>query len=557
MTAEQVARPQESQRAGNGSVYELLRAQTARFADNDLFVLPADVQALWSIERASWSYAQTLAEVDALAARYRAAGYGPGHRVALLMENRPIHFFHWLALNAVGAGTVPVNPDYTADELHYLLSHSEADLLVHLPSRAEQARAGAEGLHVALVASDAAGLPAAPSPAGSPPADATDAECALIYTSGTTGRPKGCLLSNGYFHGWAEWYCSQGGLIALREGQERLMTPLPTFHVNAMGNSFMGMLASGGAQIIIDRFHPRSWWAMARETGATCFHYLGVMPAILLALPESGSDRDHGLRFGMGGGVHPDHHATFEARFGVPLLEGWAMTETGGAGILCAAEEPRHVGERCIGRSDRPGPPVEMRLVDDDGTEVAPGEPGELILRARGDDPRRRFFSGYLKNEAATEEVWDGGWLHTGDIMRRGDDGALFFVDRKKNIIRRSGENIAAVEVEAAIGTHPGVAQVAVVAALDPLRGEEVLAVVVPRETGDGATLADSIFAHCAERLAYYKLPGYVALRKALPTTSTQKVRKAGLGDLVERLAEDPDCHDLRERKQAMRKVAP
>jgi len=557
MTAEQVARPQESQRAGNGSVYELLRAQTARFADNDLFVLPADVQALWSIERASWSYAQTLAEVDALAARYRAAGYGPGHRVALLMENRPIHFFHWLALNAVGAGTVPVNPDYTADELHYLLSHSEADLLVHLPSRAEQARAGAEGLHVALVASDAAGLPAAPSPAGSPPADATDAECALIYTSGTTGRPKGCLLSNGYFHGWAEWYCSQGGLIALREGQERLMTPLPTFHVNAMGNSFMGMLASGGAQIIIDRFHPRSWWAMARETGATCFHYLGVMPAILLALPESGSDRDHGLRFGMGGGVHPDHHATFEARFGVPLLEGWAMSETGGAGILCAAEEPRHVGERCIGRSDRPGPPVEMRLVDDDGTEVAPGEPGELILRARGDDPRRRFFSGYLKNEAATEEVWDGGWLHTGDIMRRGDDGALFFVDRKKNIIRRSGENIAAVEVEAAVGTHPGVAQVAVVAALDPLRGEEVLAVVVPRETGDGATLADSIFAHCAERLAYYKLPGYVALRKALPTTSTQKVRKAGLGDLVERLAEDPDCHDLRERKQAMRKVAP
>ncbi len=557
MTAEQVARPQESQRAGNGSVYELLRAQTARFADNDLFVLPADVQALWAIERASWSYAQTLAEVDALAARYRAAGYGPGHRVALLMENRPIHFFHWLALNAVGAGTVPVNPDYTADELHYLLSHSEADLLVHLPSRAEQAQAGAEGLHVALVASDAAGLPAAPSPAGSPPADATDAECALIYTSGTTGRPKGCLLSNGYFHGWAEWYCSQGGLIALREGQERLMTPLPTFHVNAMGNSFMGMLASGGAQIIIDRFHPRSWWAMARETGATCFHYLGVMPAILLALPESESDRDHGLRFGMGGGVHPDHHATFEARFGVPLLEGWAMSETGGAGILCAAEEPRHVGERCIGRSDRPGPPVEMRLVDDDGTEVAPGEPGELILRARGDDPRRRFFSGYLKNEAATEEVWDGGWLHTGDIMRRGDDGALFFVDRKKNIIRRSGENIAAVEVEAAIGTHPGVAQVAVVAALDPLRGEEVLAVVVPREADDGATLADSIFAHCAERLAYYKLPGYVALRKALPTTSTQKVRKADLGDLVERLAEDPDCHDLRERKQAMRKVAP
>ena len=557
MTAEQVAIPQESQRAGVGSVYGLLRAQAERFPANDLFVLPAAVQALWSIGRAGWTYAETLDEVDTLAARYRAAGYGPGHRVALLMENRPTHFFHWLALNAIGVCAVPVNPDYTADELRYLLDHSDSCLFVHLPSRAAQAGEGAAGLAVRLVASDAAALPPASSPARHPPEDATQAECALIYTSGTTGRPKGCLLSNAYFHGWSEWYCAQAGRISLREGQERLMTPLPTFHVNAMGNSFMGMLASGGAQIIIDRFHPRSWWEVARETRATCFHYLGVMPAILLALPEAEGERDHGLRFGMGGGVHPDHHATFEARFGVPLLEGWAMTETGGAGILCAAEEPRHVGARCVGRPDRPGPPLEMRLVGDDGSDVAPAAPGELLLRASGPDPRHRFFSGYLKSEAATEEVWAGGWLHTGDIMRRGDDGSLFFVDRKKNIIRRSGENIAAVEVEAAIGTHPDVAQVAVVAVLDPLRGEEVLAVVVPRAPGDGKALADSIFAHCAERLAYYKLPGYVALRDALPTTSTQKVRKADLGDLVETLADDPACHDLRARKQSMRKAAP
>lgn len=556
MTAEQVALPQESQRAGVGSVHDLLRAQAARFATNDLFVLPADVQALWSLDRASWSYAEALAEVEALAARYRAAGYGAGHRVALLLENRPAHFFHWLALNGLGASVVPVNPDYTTDELRYLLEHSESCLLVHLPARAGQAREGAAGLAVPLVDSEADELPRATTPAGPAAANPAKAECALIYTSGTTGRPKGCLLSNAYFHGWSDWYGAQAGHISLREGQERLMTPLPSFHVNAMGNSFMGMLASGGAQIIIDRFHPRSWWRTARETRATCFHYLGVMPAILLALPEDEGDRDHGLRFGMGGGVHPDHHAIFEARFGVPLLEGWAMTETGGAGILCAAEDPRHVGERCLGRPDRPGPPVETRLVDDNGRDAGSGEPGELLLRARGDDPRRRFFSGYLKNDAATDDIWAGGWLHTGDIMRRGEDGSLYFVDRKKNIIRRSGENIAAVEVEAAIGTHPGVAQVAVVAVLDPLRGEEVLAVVVPRAPGDGSTLADSIFQHCAERLAYYKLPGYVALRDTLPTTSTQKVRKADLGDLIANLAEDPACHDLRARKQGMRKAA-
>ncbi|MDQ0315445.1 AMP-binding protein [Amorphus orientalis] len=562
MTAEQVATGPQSQCGGEqsdgpGSVYALLKAQAARYPENDLLVLPQAVRTLWGLDEPALSYGGTLHRVDALADRYRAAGYGPGHRVALLLENRPAHFLHWLALNSIGASVVPVNPDYTADELHFLLEHSDSTLLVHLPSRAAQASEGAEGLPVSLVPEDAATFPSAATPAGSAPADPTAAECALIYTSGTTGRPKGCILTNGYFHGWAEWYCAQRGHISLREGVERLMTPLPTFHVNAMGNSFMGMLASGGAQIIVDRFHPRSWWDMARETGATCFHYLGVMPAILLAIPPADTDRDHSLRFGMGGGVHPDHHAAFEARFGVPLLEGWAMTETGGAGILCASEEPRHVGERCLGRADRPGPPMEIRLLDDEGRDALPGEPGELVLRARGADPTRRFFSGYLKNEAATREIWAGGWLRTGDVMRRGADGALHFVDRKKNIIRRSGENIAAVEVEGAIASHPGVSQVAVIAVLDPLRGEEVLAVVVPKEGKGDAALADAVFAHCADRLAYYKLPGYVAFRPSLPTTSTQKVRKTDLGDLASAPDKADDCHDLRERKQTMRKAAP
>ncbi|MEW5423349.1 AMP-binding protein [Amorphus sp. 3PC139-8] len=538
-------------------MYALLKAQAARYPENDLLVVPQAVADLWGLNKPAVSYQDTLRRVNALAARYHAAGYGPGHRVALLLENRPAHFVHWLALNAVGASVVPVNPDYTADELRFLLEHSESALFVHLPSRTAQAMEGAAGLSVPLQADGTSELPRAPTPAGAAPADPALAECALIYTSGTTGRPKGCLLTNDYFHGWADWYCAQGGYISLREGVERLMTPLPTFHVNAMGNSFMGMLASGGAQIIVDRFHPRSWWEMARETGATCFHYLGVMPAILLAIPPADDDKNHSLRFGMGGGVHPDHHAAFEKRFGVPLLEGWAMTETGGAGILCAAEEPRHVGERCLGRPDRPGPPIEIRLLDDAGRDVLPGAPGELVLRARGSAPKRRFFSGYLKNDEATAQVWAGGWLHTGDVMRRGDDGSLHFVDRKKNIIRRSGENIAAVEVEGAIASHPGVSQVAVVAVLDPLRGEEVLAVVVPTAGKGDAALADAIFAHCAERLAYYKLPGFVAFRPSLPTTSTQKVRKTDLGDVADAPTQAADCYDLRMRKQHMRKAAP
>ncbi|MDK3020736.1 AMP-binding protein [Pseudodonghicola flavimaris] len=536
----------------DGSVYALLARQAGRFADHDLFVLPEAVRALWDEGQNRWSYGAALAEIDALSARFAAAGIGRGDRVALLLENRPAHFLTWLALNRLGGVMVPVNPQASAEEIGYLLSHSEARLLIRLPKYAGTADPVAAGLGLpALAPGDPLPQIRQAAPAGG--AD-LEGDCALIYTSGSTGKPKGCLLSNRYFLNWATWYSAQGGAISLRQGQERLMTPLPTFHVNSTGHSFLGMLSCGGAQIIIDRFHPRSWWRDAIDCEATCFHYLGVMPAILLELPEAPEDRGHKMRYGLGGGVHPDHHARFEARFGVPLLEGWAMTETGGAGTFCTPEEPRHVGSRCIGRPDRPGPALQIRLVDEEGQEVPRGTPGELLLRAAGDNPREGFFSGYLKDPEATEAAWAGGWLHTGDVMRQGADGSLFFVERRKNIIRRSGENIAAAEVELAIQTVPGVSAVAVLPTPDPLRDEEVLAVVVPTaEAGEDAALAQAILETCAARLTYFKVPGYIVFQDSLPTTSTQKVRKPALRQLAADPLAAPRCIDLREQKQALR----
>ena len=529
-----------------------LEKMAATWGDRPLFILPQAVAGLWQSDRSEWSYAEALKIVGDLRAGYAAAHYGPGHRVALLLENRPSHFLHWLALNGLGVSVVPVNPDATRDEIAYLLNHSGAALAVALPDRLAQVT----GHGIPAIAEGAAPPPAPDAPAPAP-ADPGDAECALIYTSGTTGKPKGCILSNLYFMNWGHWYAAQGAPIALRDGEERLMTPLPAFHVNAMGNSFIGMLATGGAQVIVDRFHPRTWWDMARETGATCFHYLGVMPAILLDIAEDPRDQEHSFRFGMGGGVHPDHHAAFEARFGVPLLEGWAMTETGGACILCAVEDPRHVGTRCLGRPDRPGPAMQVRLVADDGTVAAPGAPGELWVRAAGPDPMRGLFGGYLNDEKATAQVTQDGWLHTGDIMRQAPDGSLHFEDRKKNVIRRSGENIAALEVEGVLNTHPGVSQVAVVAADDPMRGEEVLAVVVPHVGAGNADLALALLHHAAGKLAYFKVPGLIVFRDALPVTSTQKVRKADLGGLCADPLSDPRAHDLRPEKQALRTAAP
>jgi acyl-coenzyme A synthetase/AMP-(fatty) acid ligase len=169
-------------------------------------------------------------------------------------------------------------------------------------------------------------------------------------------------------------------------------------------------------------------------------------------------------------------------------------------------------------------------------------------VRHSGSDPRRGFFTGYLKDAAATEEAWREGWFHTGDAVRRGPDGQLHFVDRRKNIIRRAGENIAALEVEAALAGHPAIAQVAVIAAPDDVRDEEVLACVVLGNkhlpTGDTAV---SIQDWCLERLAYFKAPGHVAFIDELPTTSTNKVQKARLADF----ALDPARRfDLRARKR-------
>jgi len=459
-------------------------------------------------EGVEYRYSDALSVVVSISRRYREAGYGAGHRVALRLPNCSEFLLHFLALNSLGAAVVPVNPDYRAAELDFVLAHSEA---------------------AAVITRDELEHPPPPGPRG----NAT--ECALLYTSGTTGKPKGCLLDNFYFLNVGRRYLELGGLCALREGEERLITPLPLFHMNALAVSTTAMILTAGCVVQLDRFHPKTWWREVAASRATIVHYLGVMPAMLLSQEPSALDRSHRVRFGFGANANPRDHAAFEARFGFPLAESWAMTETGGGAMISASREPRHVGTRCFGF-----PPKEVE------TQIT--KEGELLVRQAGADPRRGFFSGYLKDAAATAEAWRGGWFHTGDAVRRGDDGQLHFVDRIKNIVRRAGENIAALEVEAALAEHPAVAQVAVIAAPDPVRDEEVFACIVLKERGAASLeLARSIQDHCLARLAYFKSPGYVAFIDALPTTSTNKVQKARLADF----AFDPDKRfDLRGGKR-------
>lgn len=491
------------------------------------------------------TYSDADARVRPLIAAYRRLGLEPGSRVALGLDNRPEFFYHWLALNALRMSVAPLNPDWRSAELEYVLAHSEARIAVTLPDRLQQIRQAAPAECRAL-ACDGAWATQGRVDAPAEGANSGD-ECALLYTSGTTGRPKGCLLDNDYFLSSGAWYRDLGGYCALEPGADRLITPLPMHHMNAMATSTMAMLMTGGCIVPVDRFHPRSWWESVRESGATIMHYLGVMPAMLMNLPLSPADRAHSVRFGFGAGLGGELHAAFEERFGIPLIEAWAMTETGCSVAVAAQEEPRKLGTGCIGR---PPPHVDYRIVDDSGRNAARGQPGELLVRRAGDEPRRGLFRGYLKDTAATETAWAGGYFHSGDLVYLDADGLLHFVDRKKNVIRRSGENISAVEVEETLIEHPGVIAAAVTAVPDELRGDEVFAcVIVDGDAGSWPETAACIVRHCLDRLAYFKAPGYVTRCDELPLTATEKIQRAALKELAaERLAAG-NCIDTRSLK--------
>lgn len=496
------------------------------------------------------SFAEARLRVEAWVQRLREANYGAGHRVALLVGNDPEHFIIHLALNAIGASAVPLNPDLTTRELAYVLEHSEADLVIHgaaWGAQIEEALGGLPSRPPSMLQGASVCPSAMKTCSEARPNEHTEAS--LLYTSGTTGQPKGCVLTNAYYLRLGRAYANCGGAAIVRPGEERILNPLPVFHQNAGIFSFMCAVMTGNCILMTDRFRASTWWQQVADSRATIVHYLGVMPAILLKLPQTSIERGHQVRFGIGAGVEPSLHQPFEERFGFPLVELWGMTEVG-CGFVASAE-PRQIGTRAVG-VPRPQEPdqLEIRLVDDNGNDVASGEAGELLVRRPGADPAEGMFAGYLKDAAATATAWEGGWFHTGDAFWQDAGGTLHFVERRKNIIRRSGENIAAAEIEAVLLDHPQVAKTAVIAVKDEIRDEEVLACIVPAGGSGDAMLAEELFAWCRERLAYYKAPGWIVFLDSIPVTSTQKVQKSKIFDADS----DPRCHpraiDLRSQKK-------
>ncbi len=270
--------------------------------------------------------------------------------------------------------------------------------------------------------------------------------------------------------------------------------------------------------MILDGFHPSTFMRDVARWGVTAFYCLGVMPTMLLKQPPSASDRDHSLEHVACSAIPPELHRTIQERWGVPWFEVFGMTETGINIAVLPHERERLVGGGSMGRAlDH----CQARVVDDRGRDVPPGERGELRIRGEG------FMEGYLDDAEATAAFFRDGWANTGDMVRMDRDGFIFFEGRKKEMIRRGGENIAQVEVEFALRAHPDVLDCAVAPVPDETLGEEGKAYVVLRPgcTADPVALREFL----AGKLARFKVPRYYEFREDLPRTPSERIAKGEL----------------------------
>jgi crotonobetaine/carnitine-CoA ligase len=453
-------------------------------------------------------------------------GLRAGERVALVLPNSPLFLVLWFGAAKLGAIMTAWNPEYTPYELAPLLAHAEPRVVVTAPEVltrvGESIRASRQ--HAVVLHSGQTTLD------DREPIDAVlrgrsvdpprveikaDNICTMIYTSGTTGRPKGVLHTHATYVLTGEAFPHWLGLT----GRDRLFTSLPLFHINAQAYSTMGSLALRTTLILAERFHAHRFLEELAETGATTFNFIGAMVLILRKQPPSSWDRAHSVRITYGVPVlPPDVRDAIEQRFGFRILAGYGLTEA-----TFGSMEPLHEPRRpfSIGKP-RQHPALtfqnEMRVVTDGDRDLPAGEVGELALR------NPALMREYYHDADLTTQALRNGWLHTEDLGYRDADGFFYFVARRRDIIRRRGENISALEIEMVVNEHPQVADSAAIGVPSELGDEEVKLIVVKRP---GASFrAEDIVAWCATRLAKFKLPSDVEFRSELPKTATGRILK-------------------------------
>jgi long-chain acyl-CoA synthetase len=451
------------------------------------------------------TYGELRARVAEARGGLAALAVGPGDRVALIARNEPGFVVGYLAILGVGAVAVPLNPGSPAPELERELAAVEP----------EQVLAGAGCETVVANARPIASL------AGGPPVPMVDRDASdlavLIFTAGTGATPKPAMLTHGSLLANLDQMQRHPGRTVSAE--DVTLGVLPLFHIFGL-NVVLGLsLLAGSPVVVIDEFHAAQTLAAIAKHHVTLVAGAPTMYAALAAVPDADGEAMASVRLAVSGAaaLSAEIAAAFQRRFGIPLREGYGLTEASPvvtSSVLDAPPKPGSVGV--------PIPGVEVRLVDDEGEDALLGDPGEVWVRGPN------VFAGYWNDpEATAAALTPDGWLRTGDIGVAGDDGELYLVDRSKDLIIVSGFNVFPTEVEEVLLQHPAVAETAVVGVRHAYSGEVVRAYVVlaPGETASEAELIE----HCARRLARYKCPTEIIFAPALPHGLTGKLLRRAL----------------------------
>ena len=463
-----------------------------------------------------WTWREFDADVNRVAHLLLARGLRHGDKFNLHLGNCPEFLLFWMAAARTGTVMVPTNPGSAADEMEYILAHSEARLAVTEPQYAATLHAVAgrcPALGGVLEARPLAplldGLPSVRPETAVAPLD----EISMQYTSGTTSKPKGVLLTHANY--------IYGGEVmskAMRVGPgDRHLIVLPLFHAGAQLHAFIPMLLCGGSVALMERFSATRFVEQAIRHEATLAALFAAPIRMLLAQPRSASDSRTRLRaISYAQNITPQQFEEWHARFRAPLMQIWGMTETMSLPLMQPLDLPRKplaMGMPVLG--------YECKVVDESGKEVPPGTVGELVVSGI---PGVNLMKGYFKNPEATASTLREGWLHSGDQAVMDEDGCFFFVDRKKDMIKRAGENVSASEVEEALKQHPAVFDAAVVGVPDPVRDQAIKAYVI---LNDGASAtSEELIAWCRARLSGFKVPERVEFRDVFPRTSVGKIQK-------------------------------
>jgi len=475
--------------------------------------------------RRTLTYSELDQETDRFAAGLAEAGVERGDRVAALVHNRPEFPLLWFALAKLGAVLVPLNTALKGELLRYELDDCQAHSVVIEPSLLPVYEPIRESLNMTREWVTREPEPGADLPNGMRPWTSLRSPlpppsvevprpwdpAAILYTSGTTGPPKGAVIPH-------EKYLTTPREIGLRsqlDPESVLFTGLPLFHCNAQEMTTLTALLNDLTAAFEERFHATTYWETAARNRATHVSLLISMVNVLFKQPAKPTDLGHGVRVALTAGATKEVWPKFEARFGLRVIELYGMTECGCTTLM------NPPGAIRVGSVGTPLGFVEAEIVDDHDQPVPPGTPGELLVR-----PRQAYtmFLEYYRKPEKTVESWQNLWFHTGDLMKRDADGYYYFLDRKKDVIRRRGENLAPYDVETVLNQHPAVFESVVVGVPAEIGEEDVKAFVQLRPGGTVA--AEELFRFAADRLPFFMVPRYLEFIEEIPKTANQKAQR-------------------------------